>query len=358
VKEDADMTARKDSTRDERGVAMMYVAVFLMSSLWLVSLAIDMGKLTVTKGELQRAADAAALAGASAVDPGDGTLMQDSARVLATYTASLNTALRENSEAVLIDSQADIDFPTPNKIRVVARREESAGNPMTTIFARTLGINTLNLRATATAEAIPVDEPCERMAPMAPVQIDGGYSTECGTFYRLKMGSGPQSDPLQGNFQLLDYGEDCNEGPCAGIQGIGPRLECWTLNGYGCCIKIGDQFVDTEPGNHVGTMFRALKDLWELDTDKAEGICYQAYKGNGRRVVTTPIVETFDLNGKKTAEIVGFAAFFLVSKPEQGGQASEAYGQFINYVVPGDADEEPPVGPKLFTLRLVENPTP
>ena len=63
------MTPRKDISRDERGAAMIYVALFLLSSLWFVSLAIDMGKLTVTKNELQRAADAAALAGASAMDP-------------------------------------------------------------------------------------------------------------------------------------------------------------------------------------------------------------------------------------------------------------------------------------------------
>ncbi|HZI89124.1 MAG TPA: pilus assembly protein TadG-related protein, partial [Candidatus Polarisedimenticolia bacterium] len=92
------MTPRKDTTRDERGAAMIYVALFLLSSLWFVSLAIDMGKLTVTKGELQRAADAAALAGAAAIDGATGNLMQDSARVLATYAASQNTALRETSE--------------------------------------------------------------------------------------------------------------------------------------------------------------------------------------------------------------------------------------------------------------------
>ncbi len=56
------MTPRNDIIRDERGAALIYVVLFMLSSLWFVSLAIDMGKLTVTKGELQRAADAAALA--------------------------------------------------------------------------------------------------------------------------------------------------------------------------------------------------------------------------------------------------------------------------------------------------------
>ena len=61
------------------------------------------------------------------------------------------------------------------------------------------------------------------------------------------------------------------------------------------------------------------------------------------------------MNGKKNAKIVGFAAFFLRAQPKKGGQNNIATGQFINYVVPGEADGDPPPGPKLFTLRLIEN---
>lgn len=348
------MTPRKDNTRDERGVAMLYVAIFLLSSIWLVSLAVDMGKLTVTKNELQRAADAAALAGAAAVDPTSGELMPDSARAMATYAAGMNTALQTNSEPVVIDPQADISFPNVHKIQVIVHREDATGNPMTTIFARSLGISSLNLRAVATAEAIPVDQPCEKMAPMAPAQVTGGYSTSCDSIYTLKIGSGGKN-PGPGNFQLLDFGTDCTEGPCAGLSGIGPLTKCWIEQGFGCCIKIGDQFVDTDPGNKVGTVKTALDDLWKADTDQTQNICYSQYKGNGKRVISTPIVSTWDVNGKKSAKIVGFAAFFLRSKPGQGGQNNIATGQFINYVVPGDSNGSVPPGPKLFTLRLVQN---
>jgi hypothetical protein len=337
---------------------MLYVAVFLLSSIWLVSLAIDMGKLTVTKNELQRAADAAALAGASCVSPTDGSLMQDSARVLATYVAAQNTALQTNSEPVVIDPQLDISFPTIHKIKVSVHRDAASGNPMTTIFAQTLGIMSLDVHTYAVAEAIPIDKPCDKMSPMAPVDQPGGFSTACGSFYDLKIGSGGKN-PGPGNFQLLDYGSDCNEGPCAGLNGIGPLTECWIVNGYGCCIKIGDQFVDTEPGNKVGPVRKAMKDRWDLDTDKRTNICYQKYLadglGNQKRVVTTPIVETWDLNGKKAAKIVAFAAFFMLDIPGKGGPQNIAHGQFINYVAPGEQTEEPPPGPQLFTLRLVEN---
>ena len=348
------MAPRKDNTRDERGVAIMYVAMFLLSSIWLVSLAIDMGKLSVTKNELQRAADAAALAGASAVDPITGNLMQDTARVRAAYFSSQNTALQTRSEPVVIDPQTDIMFPNVHKIKVTVHRDDASGNPMTTIFARTLGITSLNLRAVATAEAVPEDKPCERNSPMAPAQIAGGYSTSCDSIYTLKIGSGGHS-PTPGNFQLLDFGTDCDEGPCVGLSGIGPLTKCWIEQGFGCCIKIGDQFVDTEPGNKVGIVRTAMDDLWKADTDQKQGICYTAYKGNGKRVFTTPIVDVTNVNGKKNAKIVGFAAFFIRSKPGGGGQGNIVTGQFINYVVPGEVNGTPPPGPKLFTLRLVEN---
>ena len=101
-----------------------------------------------------------------------------------------------------------------------------------------------------------------------------------------------------------------------------------------------------------------MKDRWGLDTDQRTTICYQKYVtdnlGNGKRVVTTPIVDTWDVNGKKSAKIVGFAAFFILDVPGKGGQQSLVHGQFINYVVPGVANGNPPAGPKLYTLRLVE----
>lgn len=345
------MTPRKDIIRDERGAALIYVVLFMLSSLWFVSLAIDMGKLTVTKGELQRAADAAALAGASAVNATTGKLDQPLARTRATYFGGQNTALQQTSEPVVIDPN-DIIFIGDHTIQVTARRE--GGNAMTTIFAKTIGISSMNLHAVATAKSIPVDQPCQKLAPMAPNQIQGGYSTACGTFYDLKIGSG-NKNAGPGNFQLLDYGDDCDEPPCNGINGLGPQIRCWTAQGYGCCVKIGDTFVDTAPGNKVGPFKTGMTDRWNSDTDKTEGICYQAYKGNGARVVACPIVDSWDVNGKSTAKIVGFAAFFIVDKPKQGGQNSVAHGQFINYVVPGNGGENPPVGPTLFTVRLIQN---
>jgi putative Flp pilus-assembly TadE/G-like protein len=342
------MTPRNDNTRDERGVAMMYVAVFLLSSLWLTSLAIDMGKLMATKTELQKAADSAALAGASAIDPLTGTIVQATARQRAYDAAASNNALRERSEAVIIDKDADVEFIGAYKVKVTVHRESSTGNPMTTIFARSLGISSLDIHANATAESKPLISICEGLAPFAPVQVPNGYSTNCDSLYQLKVGSGSSQ---QGNFMLLSY-PDCNEGPCAGIGGGANAVKCYTEHGYSCCAKIGDKLF-TEPGNKVGPVRTSLNARWDADTDQ-RNVCYNQYRGNRSRVFTVPIIDSFDVTGKKQVTVKGFAAFFLRVKPGNGGGNNFALGQFIDYVAPGETGPNPPPDAKVWGIRLVE----
>src|SRR5437867_3963363 len=322
---------------------MIYVAAFLLSSLWLASLAIDMGKLTAARTELQSAADAAALAGASSVDPTTGTIVPDSARVRAARTALRNYAYEERPTAVVIDPGADVSFPSPTRVRVQVHREAATANPVTTIFAQTVGVNTLDVRADATAEAQLLTDICEGLAPFAPVQLPSGkaFSTKCDSTYALKVGS---QQGQQGNFQLLDY-PPCDEGPCAGVGGGASAVRCFTEHGYSCCVGIGSTFIDTEPGNKVGPLRQSLQARWDADTDR-RGVCYQQYTGNGKRLFLCPIVETFNLNGKKAARITGFAAFFLRNRPQGGGQQSFALGQFIKFVAPGEAGANPPVDRK------------
>jgi len=337
-----------EKLRPDAGIAIIYVAVFLLSSLWFVSLALDMGKLMATRTELQRAADAAALAGASAIDPTTGDVVQDSARVRAAQTAVQNNALQETAVPVVIDPDGDVDFPTPARVRVRVHREDATGNPMTTIFAQTLGINTLDVTADATAEAQKLTSICEGLAPFAPVE-DRPFSTQCDSIYDLKVGAGQSED---GNFQLLDF-PPCEEGPCADVGGGAAAIACYTRYGYGCCISIGTEFVFTEPGNKVGPLSSALRDRWDADSDRRD-VCYQEYTGDRSRVLTVPIVETFDVNGKKLVRVKGFAAFFLRERPGQGGQNSFARGQFINYVAPGEPGPNPPPDAMVFGVHLVE----
>ena len=65
------------SRRNERGVVIIWTALFLIMMLGFVAIGIDVAKVMATQSELQNAADAAALAGASAIDGSTGTLIQD-----------------------------------------------------------------------------------------------------------------------------------------------------------------------------------------------------------------------------------------------------------------------------------------
>ena len=342
--------AGKEQRRGDEGVALVWVACFLFAALWCVALAVDIGKVMAARTELQAAADAAALAGASAIDPDTGDIVQDSARVRAAAVAFKNEAYEGVTTPIVIDPMADVEFPEPDRVRVTVRREDATGNPVLLHFAQTVGLPNLDVRARATAEAQQLTDICEGLAPFAPTQPPDGvpFSTDCDSSYLLKVGA---TENQQGNFQLLDYPE-CNENEDYSPGGGANEVHYYTVNGYDCCIGIGDE-IPTQPGNEVGPIRDALQERWDADTDKTSD-CYQTYTGNGQRVFNTPIIETFDVNGKKMVRVLGFAAFFLRERPQGSMSQQGVAGQFIKMIAPGVAGEEPPVDTGIYGVHLVE----
>jgi hypothetical protein len=334
--------------KHERGIAVLFVALFLLVSLWFVSMAIDVGKVMAARTELQAAADAAALAGASAIDPITGVIDQPLAKARAAAAAANNKAYQAVETAVVIDPELDVEFPQPDRVKVTVKRTEATGNPVVLHFAQTFGLPDIGVQADATAEAQELNSICEGLVPFAPTNPPGqvGFFDSCDSTYALKVGAGNSS---QGNFQLLDYPE-CNEDDFTGSGGAAVRY--YTHYGYQCCINLGSTFVLTEPGNKVGPLQQGIQDRWDEDTDKTSH-CYQNYRGNGKRVFITPIIETFDVNGKKMVRIVNFAAFFLQYRPTGSMVSQGVKGQFIQYVAPGSASG-PPVDTGIYGLHLVE----
>jgi hypothetical protein len=334
--------------KHERGIAVLFVALFLLVALWFVSMAIDVGKVMAARTELQAAADAAALAGASAIDPVTGVIDQPLAKARAAAAALENKAYQSVETAIVIDPELDVEFPQPDQVKVTVKRTAATGNPVVLHFAQTFGLPSVGVRADATAEAQELNSICEGMVPFAPTNPPGdvGFFTDCDSSYTLKVGAGNSS---QGNFQLLDF-EDCNEDNFTGSGGAAVRY--YTEFGYQCCISLGAEWTLTEPGNKVGPLQQGIQARWNADTDQTSH-CYSDYAGNGKRIFITPIIETFDVDGKKLVRIVNFAAFFL-TYPPQGSMAQQGVnGQFIQYVAPGEANG-PPVDTGIYGLHLVE----
>ncbi len=156
-----------------KGVTFVFVIIFLLVLLAFFALAVDVGYVMVTRNELQNVADGAALAGARRLGafyegmPYWDQQSYDASSDAGTIRASASDVAAQNSAAgqpVSLES-SDIKIGTwnsetkvftetmarPNAVRVVSRRDATANGPVTTFFAKILGINTVDVRATATA---------------------------------------------------------------------------------------------------------------------------------------------------------------------------------------------------------------
>src|SRR5215467_1007892 len=142
---------------NQRGQTIAIVAVSMVSLLAMAALAIDLTTLYVARGEIQRAADSAALAGAKAfVDSG-------------VTTNPTNTGLQAvaqqlaNSYAVAAAFQNDVAGSPAQVVGSPTLNFSLQGNPRVTVqlqktnlpvfFARIFGNSSATVAATATAEA-------------------------------------------------------------------------------------------------------------------------------------------------------------------------------------------------------------
>lgn len=141
----------KSILRDERGAAMVLVALSMVALLSAVALAVDVGMMVTARTEAQRVADASALAGAGilAVEPeNDG-----GARTEAISYALKNSV--QGTPAVVLPGDVGVDLGA-STVAVTVHRTTERGNAVGTFFARVFGVNDVDIRAYAKAWAEPV----------------------------------------------------------------------------------------------------------------------------------------------------------------------------------------------------------
>jgi hypothetical protein len=133
--------------RNQKGSAIVLYTVAMVGMMGMAALAIDLGMLRKARAEAQRAADAAALAGASAFQLDLSVSDEvDSARTRAYRAADTNYM-----NGVRFDTATEITvviIPDSVKVRVTARRAS-----VPTWFARVFGLDAFPVGATAAAEA-------------------------------------------------------------------------------------------------------------------------------------------------------------------------------------------------------------
>src|SRR5258708_977679 len=138
---------------DERGFSAVFIGLSFMAFLAATALAIDVGMFMTARSQAQNAADAGALAGATALAFNSFT---DHSASGPAVTSAVNTA-----QANLVIGKApsvtsgDVTFPLDpvtgqfDLVQVSVYRTQARGNPVGTLIGQLLGILTADVDATA-----------------------------------------------------------------------------------------------------------------------------------------------------------------------------------------------------------------
>jgi len=132
-------------TSDERGSVMVVVVIAMTALLALLALGIDLGGLFNARSEAQRAADAAALAGASAFLEYQESAAHQEARARAVEYATSNEIRNQGIAPEEVSVWVDLEAAT---VRTFVRRDA-----VPTWFARLFGVDAVDIGAGATAWA-------------------------------------------------------------------------------------------------------------------------------------------------------------------------------------------------------------
>lgn len=277
--------------RDERGSVTVLTAAVAVCLLLAAALTIDVGALYGEKSRLQAVADAAALAGASA--------LPDSA---AARDRALDYAARNGVPAEAVSVEVNADRTRVDVAVQVTARTQLAGAVGMPAFPVRAASAAFKSRPGAVEGAQPLGVELQQF--------------ELGKEYRLKIGSSGKGEegPYRGNFHALALGG-------SGADTYEENLR----HGYPGWLEAG-QSVPTEPGNMVGPTADGLRERLEADPYST----WDHPRANSPRVLLVPVILSFEGSGRTSVTIAGFATFFLESVT--GG---EVRGRFIKWTVPG-----------------------
>jgi len=178
--------------RDERGMTMAFVALGFMAFLTATTLAIDVGMFMSARSQAQNAADSGALAGAIALGFNDFDNRSPSGpAVSAAISAAQSNVMIGTAPSVL---PGDVTFPNdpagnPTRVKVAVYRNVARDNEIPTIFGRLFGVDSVEISASATAEAAQANA----VTCVKPFMIPDRWDEASGPF-----------DPLSSTFRMYD----------------------------------------------------------------------------------------------------------------------------------------------------------
>jgi Flp pilus assembly protein TadG len=358
---------RVSDRKSERGSVMAMTTLGMLSFLLAVGLSVDISHLYLAKNELQNAADAAALAGASGLNFTSTGIVDATNRAVEVMNknefAKTDVVLPRSNVRFAVNLQ---DFATGMDMSEGQAAASSTSVVSTIKFVKVLTPPTpvkmsfvsmvLGNTKNVTAEAIAgVSVPLNVFTGYLPVSViddDSLPQITPGNLYTIR--GAPSGFVEPGNYQILAIdgagGADDRIGLASGVRNpVG-------AGGY----------VDTKPGVTAGAVRQGINTRFDdyssgmdpvtypPDTNIEEGISYQDYLAGspsqppthtgvpGRRVVLIPIIKKSEFDGGRTnVQIDHFGAFFLRTKVD-GGSGGEIQAEYIGIgVVVGSGFYDP-----------------
>jgi Flp pilus assembly protein TadG len=343
----------------------------MLALLLAIGLGIDISHLYLSKTELQNAADAAALAGASALDSSATGIKKAADRaVKAMNTYEFNkTGVSFPRANVLFAVNLEGPYMSESAAQAAAQnirflRVTTAQSPVSMSFASTVLGDSRNMNASATGGlSVPINIFCN-FIPLSVIDYDVPMIP--GQVYTIRAGTG--SSPSPGNYQILavagNGGYDVEFGIGAGVD---------------ACAEAGATYnTDTKPGETAGKVRKGINSrfddyqgsqldpaLYPPDTNIKENITYTQYRDGtasqapshtgvpGRRIVLIPIVKLAEYDqGRNTVKFNRFGAFFLRTKAGSGN-GGDIQAEYIgDRIAVGKGGYSPTAGPANNLLAI------
>ena len=297
----------------KKGNSSIILLFMITVIIGLMTLTVDAGLLYLSKSRLQNTVDSVALAAISAYAEGQEKMLEEAYKY-----SDLNGVPSE---------ELNIDISENNR-----RVTVTANKSVTMYFAKIFGISNADVGTSAAAVAGPITS-MKGIRPLGVAEQEFIY----GETYTLKHGGGGGTT---GNYGALAFG------------GTGASTYLNNLtNGYSAHqIKVGDE-IATETGNMDGATFDGIDNILNSDlNDYGEDL--SQIKQDCPRLITIPVIDSFDIAGRSIVKVVGFASFFLDDVVKVNGK-TEITGRFIKSIGEGVIDETGD-GYGLFGTKLVE----
>jgi Flp pilus assembly protein TadG len=151
------VTSSKINIR-RKGFVVVYVALLFTVIIGIMALAVDVGYVYNVQGDLQAAADAAALAAASGLSIDDVTTRDRAVKyAMKNYAAGSGVDLQSSDielgywDRVTGFTPVDSSGARPNAVRVTARLSEDRGTAVGLFLASVLGVDSINMSASSIA---------------------------------------------------------------------------------------------------------------------------------------------------------------------------------------------------------------